>query len=88
MARAVPLALAEDAPRELGQMRLADEDGAGVEQALNGGRVPLGDVVGVEARAVRRANPGRVEEILDRERLPRERARPGSPGSTRVMNAL
>ena len=32
VARAVPLALAEDAPRELRQVRLADEDRAGVER--------------------------------------------------------
>ena len=89
VARPVPLALAEDAPRELGQVRLADEDGARVEEALDRRRVPLGDVIGVEARAVRRADAGGVEEVLDRERPARRaaRARP-APGSTRVMNAL
>ena len=82
VAGAVPLVLAEHAPGELGQVRLADDDGAGVDEPLNGGRVALGHVVGIDPRAVRRTDAGRVEEVLDGERPPRERPGPRpSPGS-------
>ena len=88
VARSVPLAVAEHAPRELGQVRLADHDRTGVEQTLDGDRGAIGNVLGIEARAVRRAHAGGVEEILDRERPARERPGRRPPGSTRVMNAF
>ena len=57
------------------------------------GRVALGDVVGVDARAVGRPDPGRVDQVLDEERAPRERplrrarpqrlVEPGDPGVPR-----
>ena len=79
-ARPVPLALAEDAPGELGQVRLADDDRAGVDEALHGLGVPLRDVVRVETGSVGRADPGRVEEVLDRERPARKRPGAGFAG--------
>jgi hypothetical protein len=54
-------------------MGLADDDRTGVDQALDCRRVPLGDVVDVESRAVRRADAGGVEEVLDGERPSGER---------------
>ena len=75
VARAVPLALTENTPGELRKVRLADEDGARVEETLDRRRSARGDVIGVKARAVRRSHAGRVEEVLDRERPPRERPR-------------
>ena len=67
---------ADHAPRELGEMRLADEHGTGVEQPLDRGRRPLGDVVGIDLRAVRGTDAGRVEEILHGERAAGERPWP------------
>ena len=74
VAGAVPLVLADHAPRELGQMGLADDDGACVDQPLHGGSGSLGDVVRVDLRAVRRADAGRVEQVLHGQRAARERA--------------
>ena len=56
-----------------GRLRLADDDGAGVERALDDGRVDVRDVVGVDPRAVRRADAGRVDQVLDEQRPPGER---------------
>ena len=57
-----------DAVRELVQVRLADVRVAGrLEPADGFGRLG-GHVVGEDRRAVRRRQPGGVEEILDRER--------------------
>ena len=73
--RAVPGVLARDAPRELVQIRLADDDCSCVDEGLHGGGSAIGHVVCVDLRAVRRADSGGVEQILDEERLPREWAR-------------
>ena len=84
----VPLARAEDAPGELGQVGLADEHGPGVEQALDGHRVPLGHVLPVEPGAVGRSDARGIEEVLDGQRAARERAGAGparvDPGDERV----
>ena len=71
--RAVPRVRAEHAPGELGQVALADDDRAGVEHTLHDACVPGRNVVGVDPRAVRRADAGRVDQILDEQRPPGER---------------
>ena len=70
---AVPRVDAENAPGELGQVGLADDDGAGVERALDDRRVRGRDVVAVDARAVGRPDPGGVDQVLDEQRAPCER---------------
>ena len=55
---------------ELGRVRLADHDRARRAQALDDQRVVLRDVLGEQRRAVRRPHPGRVLEVLDRDRQP------------------
>ena len=62
---AVPLVRPQHPPRELREVRLADDHGTGVERALDGRRMPLGDVLGVHVRAVRRPDARRVDQILD-----------------------
>ena len=71
---AVPGVLARDAPRELVQVRLADERRARVEQALHRRRRALRDVIGVDRRAVGGADPCRVDQVLHREPAAGERA--------------
>ncbi len=68
VAHAVPLVVPEHAPGELREVRLAHEHRPGVEQPLRGDRRPRRNVVGVDARAVGRADARGVEEILDGER--------------------
>jgi hypothetical protein len=84
--------LPQDAPRELGEVRLAEEDRAGVEDALNRDRVPFRHVVLVELRPVRRADAGRFEEVLDGQRAAGERAGHGDaglhPGDERVPGVV
>src|SRR5262249_31093189 len=72
--RAVPRILTEDAPCELGQVGLADHYSARVEHTLHDRRVPRRDVVGVDARPVRRADPRGVDQILDEHGATGERA--------------
>src|SRR4051812_8983454 len=69
---AVPRVDPEDAPRELGQVGLAYDDRAGVERSLDDGRMSGGNMVAVDARAVRRPDPGGVDQVLDEQRAPRE----------------
>src|SRR5207302_1300492 len=57
------------------QVRLADDDRSGVDEALHRRRGPLGYVVGVDLRAVRRAHARRVDQVLDEEPLAVQRAR-------------
>ena len=86
----VPRVLTEDAPCELGQVGLADDDAAGIEDLLHDGRVALRNVVAVDLRAVRRADPGRIDQILDESGAAGERADGGTaqglvePGDPRV----
>src|SRR6185312_15914527 len=61
--RSVELVRPEDAPRELGQVRLADDDRAGVDQALDHRRGAARDVIAIQTRAVRRPDTGRVDEV-------------------------
>ena len=93
---AVPRVDAEHAPGELGQVGLADDDRTGVERSLDDGRVGGRDVVAVDARAVGRADPGRVDQVLDEQRAPGERpfggaeqrlVEPGDRGVVRVGEA-
>ena len=94
---AVPRVDAEHAPRELGQVGLADDDRAGVERSLDDGRVGGRDVVAVDARAVGRPDPGGVDQVLDEQRAPGERpvggaeqrlVEPGDRGVVRVGDRL
>ena len=73
---AVERVLARHAPGELVQVGLADDHGAGVDEPLDGGRRPRRDVLTEQRRAVRRAHPRGVEEVLGRERDARERPEP------------
>ena len=73
VARAVPLARAEHAPGELGQMCLADDDGACRNGPVDDDRIPLGHVVGIQSRPVRRADACGVDQILDEQRAAVER---------------
>ena len=57
-------------------MRLTHEQGAGIEQSLDGSSRAGGNMIGVETRAVGRADSRGVEEILDRESPTGERPRP------------
>ena len=59
--------------RELVQVRLAGDRVAGVLEQAHGRRGRRGHVAGEDRRAVRRLEPGRVEEILDRDRDPGRR---------------
>ena len=63
--RPVAGVLARDAPRELVQVRLADDDGARRHEALHRGRAARRHVIRVDLRAVGRADPGGVDQILD-----------------------
>ncbi len=63
--RPVPRVLARHTPRELVQVRLADDDRTGVDEPLHGRCGPRRHVVGVDLRAVRRADARRVDQILD-----------------------
>jgi len=73
--RAVPRVLARDAPGELVQVRLADDDRTGGHETLDGGGRARGDVVGVDAGAVRRADACGVEEVLHEQSLAVQQAR-------------
>ena len=66
--------VAERAVAELGGVGLADDHRAGGAQALDDDVVLLGHVVGVEARAEGRAQPGGADQVLDRHRHAGERA--------------
>ena len=91
---AVPRVVAEHAPGELDEVRLAEDGRARVEHAVDDARVALGDVVAVDPRAVGRPDPGGVDQVLDEQRAPRERpgralppqrlVEPGDPGVPRV----
>ena len=72
---AVPVVLARHAPGELVQVRLADDDGTGGNEPLDRGRGARRDVVGVDARAVGRANARGVDQVLDEESAPVQRPR-------------
>ena len=82
---AVEGVLARHAPGELVQVRLADDHGTGVGESLHGARGTRRDVLAEERRAVGRAHPGGVEQVLGRERHARRapRAGPGAPASGR-----
>ena len=60
--------------RELGQVRLAEDDRAGGAQAGDGVRVAYGDVVGERRRAGGRADAGGLEAVLDGDRQSVQRA--------------
>ena len=75
---AVPRVRAEHAPGELGQVGLADDDGAGIEHPLDDRRVRVRDVVAVDPRAVGRPHAGRVDQVLDEERASRRAALRGT----------
>ena len=62
-----------DAPGELGQVRLPDDRGAGVEQPRCTAAPSAPDVVGVDPRAVGRPDAGGVDQVLDEQRPPGER---------------
>ena len=66
VAHAEQLVVAEHAPGELRQVRLADDHGTRVERALDDGRVRLRHVIGEQARAVRRAHARDVDQVLHR----------------------
>ena len=74
--RPVPRVLARHAPGELVQVRLADDDGARADEALDRRRRPRRHVVGVDLRAVGRADPRGVDQVLDEQALPVQRPRP------------
>src|SRR3954454_21556172 len=71
---AVPGVLARHAPRELVQVRLADDAGARLDQALDRACSPLGHVVSVDAGPVRRPNARGVDQVLHEEPLPAQRS--------------
>ena len=77
--RAVPGVLARDAPRELVQVRLADDDRARGDESLDGRRGAVGHVIGVDVRAVGRADAGGVDQVLDEQRPPVQRPRHARP---------
>src|SRR6185503_10627992 len=90
---AVPLVRSEHAPGELGEVRLADDGGAGIEHALDDARVTRRHVVGVDARAVGRPDACRVDQVLHEHRPSGQRSgigssqrlvEPGDPGVERV----
>ena len=58
------------------QVRLADDHGTGVGESLHGARCTRRDVLAEERRAVGRAHPGGVEQVLGRERHAGERPEP------------
>ena len=66
-----------DAPRELVRLRLADEDRSRVARPADGFGVAFRDVRVEHGRAVRGADAGRVEQVLDAERDALERT--GAP---------
>ena len=63
------------AGRELGRVRLADDDRARPAQPLGEDAVRVRHVVGEDRRPVGGAHPGRVLDVLDRDRQPVQRAR-------------
>jgi hypothetical protein len=54
--------------RELGRVRLSQQNGAGGLRTRDDRRVPLGDEAGEEPGAARGPDAGGVERVLDRER--------------------
>ena len=80
--RPVPGVLARDAPRELVQVRLADDDGAGRHEALHRGRGSGRHVIRVDLRAVGGADPGGVDQVLDEQPLAVQRSR-SAPAAAR-----
>jgi hypothetical protein len=75
---AVPLVRAQHTPRELRKVGLPDHRGSRVERPLDDDRVPVGHMVRVDLRPVRRADACGVDEILDEERASRQRPRGGA----------
>ena len=71
--RPVPRVRAEHAPRELGQVRLADDDRTGVEHALDDASRGASGRGRRRSRAVGRADAGRVDQVLDEQRATGER---------------
>ena len=97
--RPVERVLARHAPRELVQVGLADDHGAGVDDALDGGRGARRHVVAEERRAVGRAHARRCRtgpwaRTARRRALPAgparasERASSSARSRSLVMNAL
>ena len=81
----------EHAPRELGEVRLADHGHPASSTRSTTVALLAGHVVGVDARAVRGADPLGVDQVLDEQRCdpasgPSPRRRSGS--SSHVMPAL
>ena len=72
--RPVPRVLARHAPRELVQVRLADDDGARAHEPLDRRCGARRHVVRVDLRAVRRADAGGVDQVLDEQALAVQRA--------------
>ena len=72
---------------ELGRVRLPDHDEAGVLQPADDGRVEVGHVVGERPRGEGRPDPGRLVQILDRQRHAAERP-VGQLGSRRRPRLL
>jgi hypothetical protein len=69
---------------ELGGVRLAEHHGAGLADAGDERLVCIGDVLGVDGRAVGRADARRVDEILVRDRQPVQRSGLGA-GHERIV---
>ena len=78
--RPVERVLARHAPGELVQVRLADDHGAGIDEALHRAGRRDRHVIAEERRAVGRAHACRVQEILRRERDAGEPAEPAPSG--------
>ena len=79
-----------DAPRELVRLRLADEDRSSVARPANGFGIAFRDVRVEHGRAVRGADAGGVEQVLDAERDALEQTgaptRPPSLGGSGLLS--
>ncbi len=77
---AVPVVLARHPPGELVQVRLADDDRPRGDEPLHRRGRLHGHMVGVDLRAVGRADPGGVDQVLDEQPPPVQRAGPRRRG--------
>ena len=75
---------ARDPVRELGELRLGDDDRAGVAQVLRERRVVRRHEVGERERAAGGRHVGRVDVVLERDRDPVQRSADASAGALAV----